>query len=124
MACRGVRCVCVCVRMSLRKLECKSASLVMVGGESLLVFIYLGPGSKSPYMWFSICEYYVGCFVYPSITLRAVVSTSSLRVTPVCDLTLPICVLYPMMPLVCMMLSASCRKYLWEWWMKLSGSMA
>ena len=27
----------VCIRMSLRKLECKSASVVMIGGESLLV---------------------------------------------------------------------------------------
>ena len=28
----------VCVRMSLRKLACRSVSLVMIGGEYLLVF--------------------------------------------------------------------------------------
>ena len=28
----------VCVRMSLRRLECKSASLVVLGGASLLIF--------------------------------------------------------------------------------------
>jgi hypothetical protein len=40
----------VCVRISLRKLEYKSASLVMIGGESLLAsFPYLGAVSKSPY---------------------------------------------------------------------------
>ena len=60
----------------------------------------------------------------PSTTLRAVVSASSLCVTLVCDLTLPMCILYPVLSLVCMMLSATCRKCLWGWWMKLRGSMA
>jgi hypothetical protein len=60
----------------------------------------------------------------PSTSLRAVVSASSLCVTPVCDLTLPIWVLYSMLSLVRMMLSASCRRCLWGWWMKLRGSMA
>jgi len=30
----------VCVRMSLRRLECKSASLVTIGVESLLVSVF------------------------------------------------------------------------------------
>ena len=50
-------------------------------------------------------------------------ASSLLCVNSVCDLTLPICVLNPMLSLVCMMLSASCRRCLWGWWM-LSGSMA
>ena len=60
----------------------------------------------------------------PSTTLRAVVTASSLCVTPVFDLTLPMCVLYPRLSLVCMMVSANCRRCLWVWWMKLRGSMA
>ncbi len=59
----------------------------------------------------------------PSTTPRAAMSASSLCVTPVCDLTLPMCVLYPMSSLVRMMLSASCRSSLWGWWFKLKGSM-
>ncbi len=38
----------VCVRMSLRRLECKSASFVMMGGVPIPFFSHLGPGSKSP----------------------------------------------------------------------------
>jgi hypothetical protein len=60
----------------------------------------------------------------PSTTLRACVSASSLCVTPVYDLTLPMCVLYPMSSLVWMMLSASCRRRLWGWWVKLNVHMA
>ncbi len=60
----------------------------------------------------------------PSTTLRAVVSASSLCVTPVCDLTLPMYVLYPLLPLVWMMSSANCKRCLCGWWVKLSGSMA
>ena len=51
-------------------------------------------------------------FFGPSTTPRAAASASSLWVTPVCDLTLPMCVLYPMLSLVRMMLSASCRSSL------------
>ena len=60
----------------------------------------------------------------PSTTLRAAVFASSLYVTPMWDLTLPMCVLYPMLFLVLMRLSACCRRCLWGWWMKLRGSMA
>ena len=49
----------------------------------------------------------------PSTTLRAVVSASSLCATPVCDITLPMCVLYPKLSLVRMMSSASCKRCLW-----------
>ncbi len=83
----------------------------------------MGPGSESPYVygWVCIIEYYVG-FLCPSTTLRAAVSSSSLYVTPECDLTLPICDLYPMLSLVYMMFSARCKRCLWR--MKLSESMA
>ena len=60
----------------------------------------------------------------PSTTSRTVVSASSLCVAPVCDLTLHVCVLHPVLSRVCMMLSAKCRRYLWGWWVKMSGSMA
>ncbi len=43
----------------------------------------------------------------PSTTLRAAMSASSLRVTPVCYFTLPMCVVNPMLSLLCVMLSAS-----------------
>jgi hypothetical protein len=52
----------VCVRISLRRLVCRSASLVMLGGVSL-PFFCLGPGSKSPYEWVCISEDYDGGFV-------------------------------------------------------------
>ena len=47
-----------------------------------------------------------------STTLRAAVSASSMCLTPVCDLTLPICVLYRMLSIVRMMPFASCRSSL------------
>ncbi len=49
----------------------------------------------------------------PSTTPRAAESASSLWVTPLCDLTLPMCVLYPELSLVRMMSSARCRSSLW-----------
>ena len=60
----------------------------------------------------------------PSTTLRVVVYASSLRVTPVCDFTLPIFMLYPTLYLVCMMVSANCIRCLWGWWVKLRGYVA
>ena len=93
------------------------------GGVVFLGSTYLGPCSKSPYMRVCICAYYVRVFC-PSTTSRAAVSASSLWATPVCDLTLPMCVMYPMLSLVRMILSASCSSYLWGWWLKLRGSMA
>ena len=38
----------VCVRMSLHRLECSSASLVMLGGVSLLVFRIWGQPLSPP----------------------------------------------------------------------------
>jgi hypothetical protein len=57
----------------------------------------------------------------PSTTLRTAFSASSLCVTPMCDFTLPMCVLYSKLYLVWMMSSASFRRTLCGW---LSGSMA
>ena len=50
-------------------------------------------------------------------------SASALCATLVCDLTLPMYVLYSMSFLEWIILSASCRRCLWGWWVKLSGSM-
>ena len=47
-----------------------------------------------------------------STTLWAAVLASSSFVTPVCDFTLPMCVLYPRVPLVWMISSASYRRSL------------
>jgi hypothetical protein len=102
----------VCVRMSLRKLECKSVSLVMIGGESLLIFRICGQILNPP-TGGSVSVNIISGVLCPSTTLRAIVSASSLCVTSVCNFTLPICVLYPMLSLVCMMLSTSCRRCLW-----------
>ncbi len=60
----------------------------------------------------------------PSTKPRAAMSASSLWVTPVFDLTLPMCVMYPILSLVRMELFASCRRSLWGWWLKPRGSMA
>ena len=81
-----------CVRMSLRRLECRSASFVTVGGVPFpfcrvwgQVLNPLTDGSSSvKIMSGALC---------PSATLRAAVSASSLCVTPVCYFTLPMCVL-------------------------------
>jgi len=113
----------VCLRMSLRRLSCRSASLVMFGGLFLLGFHTWGQ-VLSPPTGGSASVNIMSGVLCPSTTLRAAMCSSSLRVTPVCDLSLPICVLYPMLSLVCMVLSANCRRYLWGWWMKLRESMA
>ncbi len=113
----------VCVRISLHKLECKSAKLVMIGGVPFPLCRVWGQAQCPPTGGYASVNIMSGV-VCPSTTLRAAVSASSLCVIPVCDLTLPICVLYPMLSLVCMMVSANCRRCLWRWWMKLGGSMA
>ncbi len=71
----------------------------MLDGVPFLVFLvwrqFLNPsigGSASMNIMLGV--------LCPSTTLRAVVSASSSCVTPVCDLTLPMCVLYPMLSLV------------------------
>ena len=113
----------LCVRMSLRRLECKSVSLAMIGGVPLS-FCRAWGQVLSPPTGGSASVKIMSGVLCPSATLRAVVFASSLCVTPMCDFTLPMCVLYPMLSLVCIMLSASCRRFLWGWWMKLRGSMA
>ena len=101
----------VCVLMSLRRLECKSDSLVMLGGVSFPFFLVWGQ-VLSPPMGGSASVNIMSGVLCSSTTLRATVSASSLCVTPVCNLTLPMCVLYPMLSLVCMMLSANWRRCL------------
>jgi hypothetical protein len=113
----------VCVRMSLRRLECKLANLVMLGGVSFTIFRVWGQ-VLSPPTGGSASVKIMSEVLCPSTTLRADVSASSLGVTPACDLTLPMCVIYPMLSLVCMMLSTNCRRCLWGCLMKLKGSMA
>jgi hypothetical protein len=95
----------------------------MLGGVSLLVVRIWGQVLSLPTGGSASVKIMLGVLC-PSTTLRAVVPASSLCVTPVCDYVLPICVLYPMLSLVRMMLSASCKRYLCGWCMKLSGSMA
>ena len=97
-----------CVRMSLRKLVCTSANLVMLCGVSLLVSRVWGQ-VLSPPTGGSTSVNIMSGVLCPSTTLRAVVSASSLCVTPVCVLILPTCVLYPMLSRVCMMSSANRR---------------
>ena len=97
--------------------------MVTLGGVSLLVLLIWGQVLSPPNGGFASVNI-MSSVLCPSTTLRSVVSASSLCVTPVCDLTVPMCVLYSMSSLVWMMLSASCRKSLWGWWVKLSWSMA
>jgi hypothetical protein len=93
-------------------LECKSASLVMMGGVSFPCFRVWGH-VLSPPTGGSASVNIMSRALCPSTTLRADVSASSLCVALVCDFTLPMCVLYPMLSLMCMMLSASCKRCLW-----------
>jgi hypothetical protein len=113
----------VCVCIILRKLVCRSASLVELDDVSLRGFRIWGH-VRSPPIGGSAYVNIMSGDLCPSTTLRADVSDSSSCVTPVCDLTLPMCVVNPMLSLVCMMLSASCRRCLCGWCVKLRGSMA
>ena len=113
----------MCVLMRLRRLECRSACLVTLGGVSLLVLRVWGQ-VLSPLTGGSPSVNIMPSLFCPSATLRAALSASALCVTPVCPFTLPICVLYPMLSLVRMMSSASCKRCLCGWCMLLSGSMA
>jgi len=94
-----------------------------LGVVSLLFYLIWGQ-DLSPLIGGSASVNVMSGVLCPSTTSRAVVSASSVCVTPVCDLTLPMCVLYPMSSFVWMMLSVSCRRCLCGWWVKLSGSMA
>ena len=111
------------VLMSLRKLVCKLASLVMLGGLAACCLRIWGHVLTPP-MGGSASVNIMSGIVWPATMLRAAVSTSSLCVTPVCDLTLPMCVISPELSLVCMILSASWRRCLCGWCWKLRGSMA
>ena len=88
----------VWVRMILRRLECRSANLVTLGVASLL-FLFIWGQILSPPIGGSASVNVMSGALCPSTTPRAAVSASSLCVTPVCDLTLPMCVLYSMLPL-------------------------
>jgi len=111
------------VRMISRRLECRSTNLVTLDGVSLLVLLIWDQVLSLPTGGFASMNIMLGVLC-PSTTMRADVSASLLCVTPVCDLTLPMCVLYPMSSLVWMMLSARCRTCFWGRWVKLRGSMA
>ena len=78
----------VCVRISFRKLVCRSASLVKLGFVSLMVFRICGH-VLSPPTGGSASANIMSGVLCPSTTSRADVSASSLYETPVCDLTLP-----------------------------------
>ncbi len=113
----------VCDRVSLRRLECRSASLVMEGVEFWLVVRFWGQVLSPPTGGFASVNI-KSSVLCPSVPLRAALSASSWCGTPVCDFTLPICVRYPMLSLVCMIPSVSRKRSLCGWWVKLSGSMA
>ncbi len=85
----------VCARMSLHTLECdKSASLVMLGGVPL-PFVRVWGQVLSPPTGGSASVNIMSGVLCPSTTLRAAVSASALCVTPVFDLTLPMCIRIP-----------------------------
>ena len=107
----------------MRRPECKPANLVMLGGVSFQFCRVWGQALSPPTGGFASANIMSGVLC-PSTTLRAVVSASLLCVTPLCDFISPMCILYPMLSLVCMILSADCRRCLWGRWMKLRGSMA
>ena len=75
----------VCFRMSLCRLECRSVRLCVVGALSFLVSRILGH-VRSPLIGGSASVNILSGVFCPSTTPRAVVSASSLCVTPVCDL--------------------------------------
>ena len=64
----------------------------MLGGVSMLVVRVWDQVLSPPTGGFASLDIILGNLC-PSTTLRVVVSASSLCVTPVCDLTLPMCVL-------------------------------
>ena len=102
----------VCFWISLCRLECRSTRLCVLGVVSLL-FSRIWGHVLSPLIGGSASVNVMSGVFCPSTTPRAAVSASSLCLTLVCDLTLPICVLYPMVYLVRLMLSARCRSSLW-----------
>ncbi len=79
----------MCVRMILRRLECRSANLVTSSGVTFLVFLIWGQ-VLSPPIGGSASVNIMSGVLCTSTTLRATVSASSLCMTPVCDFTLPL----------------------------------
>ena len=85
-----------CVWMILRRLVCISANLVTLGVVSLL-FLFIWGQVLSPPIAGSAAVNVKSGVLCPSTSSRAaVLSASSLCVTPVCDLTSSMCVLYSM----------------------------
>ena len=82
-----------CVRMNLCKFEWRSAKLCMLGVVSFLVQLIWGH-VLSPLMGGSAYVNVMSGVFCPSTTPRAATSASSLCLTPVCDLTLPISHIY------------------------------
>ena len=74
----------VCVRMSLCKLECRSARFCMLSGVSFFVSRIWGH-VLSPLIGGSASVNVMSGVFCPSTTLRVAVSASSMCVTPVCD---------------------------------------
>ncbi len=101
----------VCVRISLCKLEWRSAKSCMLDVVSSLVPRICGH-VLSPFIGGSAYVNVMSEVFCPSTTPRAAASALSLCVILVCDLTLPMCVLYPILSLVRMMSSASNRSFL------------
>jgi hypothetical protein len=95
----GVVVLGVCVRISFCRLEFMSVKLCMLGDVSFLVPRIWGH-VPSPLIGGSASVNIMSGGLCPSTTPRAAMSASSLCVTLVCDLTLPMCVMYPMSSLV------------------------
>ena len=111
------------ILISLQKLEWRSDSLMNVGAESRLVVRSRGQVLSPPMDGFASMNN-KSSSLWPSTTLRAAGVASSLCVTPVCDLSLLMCVLYPMLSLVRIISLANFRRSLCGWLIHLGGSMA
>ena len=90
----------MCCLMSLRRPECRLGSLVDVVVLSWLNVQIHGQALSPPIMGGSAPVNVMPGSMCPSPTLRAAVCASSLFFTPVCDFTLPMCILYYRVSLV------------------------
>ena len=99
----------LCVLMISRRLECRSASLSMLGVVSCLVLRSWGKVLSPPIGGSASVNIMYGV-LRPSTPLRADVSASSFCVTLLCDLTSPMGVWYPILSLVRMISSACCKR--------------
>jgi len=112
----------VFVLLSLRRPEWRSDNLVSECVEYRLVVRCCGQVCSPPISRSALVNVMCGA-LWPSTIFQTAVSTSSLRVTPVSNLTLPMYVLYPVLSLVRIISSSSSRRSLRGWWIKPSGSM-